>query len=153
MKLIFDAMTGTVVDADSCYVVESDDMTDADHAILAIGNDEDISQLGMRLGKRLNEIGQDTGWGDNKYRWTVSYSPKSLKDEADALLDGGIYEDAEDARYKSMLEWVANEATEKELEEISDLAMGADHVWDGFRGNLMEAVHMALYMKHQNQDN
>lgn len=153
MKLIFDAMTGTVVDADSCYVVESDDLTDEYLEILHNGSDDERSQLGMQLGKRLNEIGQDTGWGDNKYRWTVSYSPKSLKDEADALLDGGIYEDAEDDKYKSMLEWVANEATENELEEVSDLAMSADHVWDGFRENLMEAIHLSLYMKNVNKDN
>lgn len=147
-RLIIDAMTGTILDADSCYVVYSDDLTDADLALMDGGNDGDISAIALRVGKRLNQIGLDTGWGDNKYRYTVSYSPLSVRDEADSLLDGGVYDDPEDAKYKKALEWARDTATQEELAEISEYAMGNDGVWDGFRENLIDAV-MWSYNKKQ----
>ena len=60
MKFIFDAMTGTILDADSCYVVDSDDLTASDLALMDGGNDGDITNIALRIGKRLPaDLGED----------------------------------------------------------------------------------------------
>ena len=140
MKLIICSVTGTVLDLESCYIVDPSELSDDDTVAIDEGSDADRSAIAIRAGISVEKMGWDTGWGDNKYRYTISYSPKSLRDEADSILDGGIYDDPEDAEYKTILEWVINEATEEELANVADWIMGADHVWDGFRQNLMEGL-------------
>lgn len=140
MKLIIDSVTGTVLDLDSCYIVDPSKLSDAETVAIDEGSDAERSEIALRAGISVEKMGWDTGWGDNKYRYTISYSPNSIRDEADSLLDGGVYDDPEDAEYRKILEWVVKEATEDELSNISDWIMGADHVWDGFRQNLMEGL-------------
>lgn len=140
MKLIIDSVTGTVLDLDSCYIVDPSKLSDEETVAIDEGSDAERSEIALRAGISVEKMGWDTGWGDNKYRYTISYSPNSLRDEADSLLDGGIYDDPEDAEYRKILEWVVKEATQEELSNISDWIMGADHVWDGFRQNLMEGL-------------
>lgn len=141
--LVIDAQTGTILNAEHCYVVK--DVPEQ----IAEGADSEIAEFAKFYGKSLSEIGQDTGWGDNKYRFTVSYSPNSLRDEADAMLDSEIYEhidEPEDSgKCKSLLEWVKNEASDKELEEVAYWIMNADQVWNGFQNNVLES----LYWYHQ----
>jgi len=140
MELIICSVTGTVLDLASCYIVDPSKLNADDVHAIDEGSDADRSAIAIRAGISVEKMGWDTGWGDNKYRYTISYSPQSLRDEADSILDGGIYDDPEDAEYKTMLEWVINEATEEELANVADWIMGADHVWDGFRQNLMEGL-------------
>lgn len=138
-KYIIDATTGTVLDLDECFVVDTDNLSPEDLDLLEEpASDSELGDLARRNGKSVKQIGQDTGWGDNKYRYSVSYSPLSLKDEAESLLDGGIYEE-EEPEYKR-LEWVAKEATIEQLTEISDWIMWHDAPWDGYRDNVMEGI-------------
>jgi hypothetical protein len=134
MKYIIDTQTGTIVSAEYCYIVDDNDISEDLNPM----SDRELSELAQNVGVRLTTIGQETGWGDNKYRYTVSYSPLSIKDESDSLLEGGIYEET-DREYPALM-WAKNEATVEQLQTISDWAMAHDSVWNGFRENLTEAL-------------
>jgi hypothetical protein len=132
-KYIIDTQTGTMVSADYCYIVDDADITEDLNPM----SDTELSELAEKVGVSLRSIGQDTGWGENKYRYTVSYSPLSIKDEADSLLEGGVYVEG-DREYEALV-WAKN-ADPKDLEEVSDSIMSQDAVWDGFRDNLTEML-------------
>ena len=140
-KLIICAQTGTILHAEHCYVVE-DGMTSPEAMELGIammeGDDSAIGNIAKTIGISVVKMGEGTGWGDNQYRWTVSYSPRSLRDEAYAYLEGGVYEES-DPEYAALV-WVAEQATQEELESLSDDIMSHDSVWDGFRSALVEQV-------------
>lgn len=141
MKLIIDKTTGTVLNIEGCVIVETDDLDDHDSHLLDEASDSELSSIGERYGISIQQMGNDTGWGDNKYRYTVSYSPLSIKDEVETLIDGGIYTE-EDREWKA-LQWIQNEATKADLEDLSDWIMSSDGVWDGFKSNMMEwLVHL-----------
>jgi hypothetical protein len=129
-KLIIDATSGTVLDADNCYVVEDSVLTEDDYS------DSELCEI-AKTGKSVAEMGRDTGWGDNAYRHTVSYSPLSLRDEARVYIDGGIYVEG-DPEWDA-LNWAEN-ATADELSEVSDHIMAYDGVWDDFRANFIECL-------------
>lgn len=139
MKLIIDAESGTIVSVENCYIVDTEQLSDIENSELEDGSDTQITDIALRHGYSVHRMCRDTGWGDNSYRHTVSYSPLSIKDEADSLLEDGIYESPEDEKYKQVLEW-ARTATTEDLAAVSNFAMSNDHVWDGFRDNLMEAL-------------
>ena len=132
-KLIIDAQTGTVLNIDDCYIVDFKDVPEGAEEL----SDSELSELARNVGTSIKRIGQDTGWGDNSYRFSVSYSPLSLKDEALSLIESGMYEEGDD-EYKK-LQWVT-EATQEQLESISYHAMNYDSVWDGYRENFMDAL-------------
>ena len=134
-KLIIDAQTGTVLNIDDCYIVDFKDVPEGAEEL----SDSELSELARNVGTSIKRIGQDTGWGDNSYRFSVSYSPLSLKDEALSLIESGIYEEGDD-EYKK-LQWVT-EATQEQLESISYHAMNYDSVWDGYRENFMDALNL-----------
>lgn len=130
--LIVCAETGTILNAEHCYVLEDEKLPDE------ILSDSEISAVATEHGKSLMQIGQNTGWGDNRYSWTVSYSPLSLRDEARSYLEGGIFTE-EDTEYETF-DWVANKATYEELTEISWNIMADDSLWDGFKNRFVDAV-------------
>lgn len=132
-KYIIDAVTGTILDMASCYIVDAELL--GDDLMLT---DSEAGELANEHGISVAQMARDTGFGDNAYRYTVSYSPLSIKDEAEALLDGVIYED--DEIEKKALTWARETATPDELRSVSDFIMGQDSVWDGFRENLIEAL-------------
>lgn len=129
-KLIIDAMSGTVLNADHCYVVEDSALTEDNYS------DSELSEI-AKAGISVAQMGQDTGWGDNAYRYSVSYSPLSLRDEAQVYIDGGVY--TEDDDEWEALNWAKN-ATAEELSEVSDYIMAYDGIWDDFRGNFIESL-------------
>lgn len=139
-KLIIDTTTGTILNAEGCYVVDDTDWTNDDLS------DHEIAELAAKSGKSLMKIGSDTGWGDNSYKYTVSYSPRSIKDEADSILEGGVYEEG-DREYEALV-W-AKDADLKDLEPISETIMNQDAVWDGFMGNLTEMLVFVYAMQKE----
>jgi hypothetical protein len=136
MKLIIDKTTGTVLNLEGCVIVETDDLNDYDSHLLEEASDSELSDIGERCGISIEQMGRDTGWGDNKYKWAVSYSPLSIKDETQMLVEGGVYTE-EDKEWKA-LQWIQTEATKTDLEDLSDWIMSGDSVWDGYKSNLME---------------
>jgi hypothetical protein len=131
-KLIIDTQTGTILNIEHCYVIEAEELSDDDFTC------DELQVVADRAGISISTMGKDTGWGDNSYRYTVSYSPKSIHDEADSLLEGGMYEE-KDKEYSALV-WAQTEATTEQLQTISDWAMARDSVWDGFRDNLTDAL-------------
>lgn len=131
-KLIIDKVTGTILNAEDCYIVDEKDITVGDLT------DREIAELAERVGKSIQKMGQDTGWGDNAYRFGVSYSPFSISDEASTWLEGQIYIPSDDA-YEA-IKWARDEATTEQLQEIGEFVMCRDAVWDGFRENLEEGI-------------
>lgn len=130
-KLIIDTQTGTILNIEHCYIIE-DTETIEDNPTT-----DELQAIADRSGIYINKMGFDTGWGDNTYRYTVSYSPKSIKDEADSILEGGIYEEG-DREYEALV-W-AKDADLADLADISDSIMAQDGVWNGFRENLTEML-------------
>lgn len=149
MKVIIDATTGTVVSADDCYIVDLDTLNPEDAQLLDMYSDSEASELARRVGKSVVQMGNATGWGDNAYAYTVSYSPLSLRDEAEAYLDGGVYSEG-DREYDAIV-W-AKSATVEELTEVSQCVMSWDSIWDGFRENFMEALMIVWNDKHNGLD-
>ena len=103
MKLIIDKTTGTVLNLEGCVIVETDDLNDYDSALLEEASDSELSDIGERCGISIEQMGRDTGWGDNKYKWAVSYSPLSIKDETQMLVEGGVYTE-EDKEWKELIQ-------------------------------------------------
>jgi hypothetical protein len=132
-KYIIDTQTGTMVSTEYCYIVDDSDISEDLNPM----SDRELSELAQNVGVRLSTIAQDTGWGDNAYRYTVSYSPLSIKDEAYSLIDGGVYEEG-DPEHEALM-W-ASTADPKDLERVSNAIMSQDSVWDGFRENLTEML-------------
>ena len=116
-----------------CYIIDAELL--GDDIVLS---DREVQELANEHGISVAKMARDTGFGDNAYRYTVSYSPRSIKDEADSLLDGGVFIE-EDKEYKALL-WVKDEATTEELETISDGAMSNDSVWQEFRETLIPEI-------------
>ena len=132
-KLIIDATNGTILNMNDCYIVDAELL--GDDIVLS---DREAQELANEHGISVAKMARDTGFGDNAYRYTVSYSPRSIKGEADSLLDGGVFIE-EDKEYKALL-WVKDEATTEELETISDGAMSNDSVWQEFRETLIPEI-------------
>lgn len=141
MKLIIDKTTGTVLNIEGCVIVETDDLDDHDSALIDEASDSELTDIGERYGISIEQMGRDTGWGDNKYSYSVSYSPLSIKDEVEVLIEGGIY--TEEDKEWNALQWIQKEATKQDLEDLSAWIMSSDGVWDGFKSNMMEwLVHL-----------
>ena len=136
-KLLIDAVTGTILDVENCYIVDDNTLTEDEARALDEGaSDSEIKAIAEK-GKSLWDMGRDTGWGDNAYRFTVSYSPLSLKDEALSLIESGMYE--EDEEDFKRLQWLTT-ATQEQLEQVAYWVMEDDNVWEGFKNNFLEAL-------------
>lgn len=136
--LVIDAQTGTILNVEQCFIVDDSKLNDKGRELLESGNDSDVSLVAQAFGTSLLEIGQDTGWGDNKYRYSVSYSPLSIRDEAQAWIDGGVI-DQGDNLYDPLM-WIINDATDEELGAISYRIVTDDGVWDQFRRRLSDNI-------------
>ena len=131
-KLIIDATNGTILNMNDCYIVDAELL--GDDIMLS---DREAQEIANKHGISVAEMARDTGFGDNKYRYTVSYSPLSIKDEAYSLIEAGIY-DEDDREYEALV-W-AKDANPEELEVVSESIMNQDAIWDGFRDNLTEML-------------
>lgn len=131
-KYIIDATNGTILNMNDCYIVDAELL--GDDIMLS---DSEAQQLANEHGISVAKMARDTGFGDNAYRYTVSYSPLSIKDEADSILEGGIYVEG-DREYEALV-W-AKDADLADLTDISDSIMSQDGVWNGFRENLTEML-------------
>jgi hypothetical protein len=131
-KYIIDATNGTILNMNDCYIVDAELL--GDDIILS---DSEAQELANKHGISVAKMARDTGFGDNAYCYTVSYSPLSIKDEADSLLEGGIYEES-DREYEALV-W-AKDADPEDLRVISDSIMNQDAVWNEFRENLTEML-------------
>lgn len=143
-KYIIDTQSGTMVNAEYCYIVDDNDITEDLNPM----SDSELSELANRVGTSLMKIGIHTGWGDNAYAFSVSYSPLSIKDETLAYLESGVYEEDE-LEYKAC-QW-ASEAPIETLELASAYCMADNSVWEGYREHLMSNL-MDVYRELHDLD-
>lgn len=136
--LIIDSVTGTILNLEDCYVVNPYDLSEEQLETLDNGPDSSIGEIAEKNGKSLRKILSDTGYGDNKYRWTVSYSPDSLSEEFEELLASGYLSD--DTYVFKAVAWYLNHATDEQKSEFSDWVMSYESVWESFRETLFEAI-------------
>jgi hypothetical protein len=52
---IIDGMSGTVLRADQCYLVDIDSLADDDYELLAMGSDTEVAQLAERVGRKVED--------------------------------------------------------------------------------------------------
>ena len=110
-KLIIDTQTGTILNIEHCYIVEASELSEDDFTC------SELQAVADRAGISISTMGRDTGWGDNKYSYAVSYSPKSIHDECLMFLDGGIYDETD--REWHAVKWVLETATQEQIEDLS----------------------------------
>ena len=55
MKLLIDSQSGTIVNADHCYIVDTDDLTSEESALEAF-SDEEISNIARKHGISLQSM-------------------------------------------------------------------------------------------------
>ena len=132
-KYIIDATNGTILNMSDCYIVDAELL--GDDIMLS---DSEAQELANKHGISVAQMARDTGFGDNAYRYTVSYSPKSIHDECESFLDGGIYDETD--REWHAVKWVLDTATQEQIENLSQWIMSNDSVWNEYRSNLMESL-------------
>jgi len=138
-KLIIDATTGTVLNADNCYVVDASVLTEDTYS------DSELCDI-AKTGISVAVIGQDTGWGDNAYRYSISYSPLSIKDEAQTRLDAGMY-DPDEPEYEAM-KWAVKASIDK-LQKVSSLIMEDNNTWCDYSTNIMLALEYIMGLEEE----
>jgi hypothetical protein len=131
-KLIIDTQTGTILNIEHCYIVEARELSEDDFTC------SELQEVADRAGISIQEMGRNTGWGDNKYSYAVSYSPKSIRDECESFIDGGIYDETD--REWHAVKWVLDMATQEQIENLSKWIMSNEGVWNEYRSNLMETL-------------
>lgn len=140
MALVIDASSGTVLDLDDCYIVEDENFTPEQEAIMNSGSDTLIAELAVAEGYRLDKDAIEAV----KYArlTSVSYGPSALRDEARVLLEVFMPEsdDPEDIALRDSLKWVAEEANDATLCLLGQHILNDDAVWNGYRANFIEGL-------------
>lgn len=86
-------------------------------------------------------------FGDTTIFNSISFSPSATRDEAQTLLDSERYADESQ---KAQLEWVANDATDDELEDIAQFILNNDELWMMYRTALLEGIDWGYSRKEDN---
>ena len=66
---------------------------------------------------------------------TLSYSPSTIVEEAEAMLDMGYSE--EDT---AVLRWITEKATKDDLDLIASYILNGDYIWEVWKNELWEAM-------------
>lgn len=139
-KLVIDIVSGTVIDLDSCYLVDTEDLLSEEIRLIEEGSDSDIIGVAITSGRSLDAILQTSGYGDVTIFNSVSYSPMHLRDEADAVIDSITGLPEENEHIYSYLKWVRDQATDDDLNIIGQLCLADDDAWRTFRTVFMSNV-------------
>lgn len=124
---IINTNDGTVVDLEGCVLVNDIDFDDKAKVIWEEwqvgGNDGDARELGEYAGKDLKRILGNCGFGDLNYGNTVAFSPDALREEFQAKLDAGMWDD--DPYVQRALKF-----TDDEFSAFSSYILGNDYIWN-----------------------
>lgn len=141
--LIIHVGTGTIIDADECVIVNVEQLDDHDTALVTDGDDSDVVEIAERLGKPVNTT--DLRWGN-----TVAFSPVALREEAEAILDAGIYEEGE-VWYDAM-KWCTETATDDQLNEVASYVLDDDDLWTTYRTSVTEGLLQGLRWQREKKE-
>lgn len=156
--LIIDAQTGTVLDANECYLVDFDELPSADKQMLEDGNDSDAGDVARRNGRKissekimelssqldavtqayqrmrsdLKELRENSG--DLCWANCVPYSAEAIRevlsDEAERMTEGQSPYSPE--QYKAIY-FGATYAENSYLDEIGRMILEGNEAWNGWR--------------------
>lgn len=138
MTYIVHIGTGTIIAADECLIVAvPDEVTDeiTEHGGDDYFDDSLIISLAQDNGKPINTT--DLKWGN-----TIAFSPVALRDEAMAVIDGGIYREG-DSEYEALM-WCINTATDDELNMVASYILDDDDLWIAYRTNMIDGLRQGL---------
>lgn len=135
MKYIVHHGTGTIIGADECVIVDvPNDMADA-----MSGDDYFDDQQVLDL---AHEIGQAIQINDLKYGNTMAFSPSALREEAECILDAGIY--SEDESWHEAMKWCIETATDDHLDAVASYILDDDDLWTTYRRSVTEGLLQGL---------
>lgn len=137
-KLIVHIGTGTIIDADECLVVDTDNFDDHDRSRLCDDEyfDENvICELAERLGRPVNtSVPVDVTFGN-----AIIFSPSAMREEARELI--ALSEPTEEAL--QALLYIAGIASDDELHMAGQFILGDDAMWDNYNQSFMDGVRYA----------
>lgn len=117
---------GSVIPLEGAYLVDLDNLDPIGQKLWdewnASGNDEFARDLTAE-GKDLNRVLSNIGHGDLNYGNAISFSPEGLREEFQAKLDSGVWDD--DPAYQRALKF-----TDEELEAYGSYILGQDYIWN-----------------------
>ena len=137
MKYIVHYGTGTVIAVEECVVVDVSDEILAD--LTTSGGDDYfddnvICDLALEIGTPINT-------SDLTYGNCMAFSPDSLREEAQEILDLGLW--ATEEQRKAM-EWCVSTATNDQLNEVAGYILNDDTMWSEFRSSVLEGLAQGL---------
>ena len=135
MRYIVHHGTGTIISADECVIVNvTDAMADA-----MSGDDHFDDQLVLDL---AHETGKAIQVNDLKYGNTMAFSPSALREEAECILDAGIY--SEDESWHEAMKWCIDTATDDHLNAVASYILDDDDLWTTYRRSVTEGLLQGL---------
>jgi hypothetical protein len=135
--------TGTVISADECVIVGVPDemlesMSGDDYF-----DDSDVISLAEDNGKPVNLT--DVTWGNS-----IAFSPQALREEAQEILDAGIYDEGES--WHEAFTWCATQATDDDLKDVASYILDDDDLWTTYRTSVTEGVLQGLIWHKEKSD-
>lgn len=127
-RLLIHIGTGTIIDLDDdCVFIDMpDSLEDAD--------EDEIVDYAKEYGVPVNtSVHPDVNYGN-----VVCYSPSALREEAREIVA-----DISDPITREALEFVINQATDKELNEMASFILNGDTVWTAYREDILEGARVA----------
>lgn len=138
--------TGTIISADECVIVDvPDEVTDeiTEHGGDDYFDEADLLALAEENGKPINKT--DLKWGN-----TIAFSPVALREEANAIIDGGIYEEG-DSEYEAFM-WCINTATDDDLNMVASYILDDDDLWQTYKTSVIDGLRQGLIWHKESSD-
>jgi len=136
-KFIINVTDGTVVGLEGCVLVDDSTFDDKAKDIWneweQCGSDSDARELGEYAGKDLARILTNCGFGDLNYGNTIAFSPEALREEFQAKLDSGVWDD--DPYYQRALKF-----TDEELDAFGSYILGNDYIWTVYNEEINSGI-------------
>lgn len=143
--LLINKLDGTVVSLEGTYLLNEEAIMDNDTARslwdewVATGSDHIATQIIEHSGVYLQNILENSGFGDLEYGNCISYSPRAIRDEIEALVYSNVLED-EDAI-------IAQAFDDDDLRAVRAEMTDNDWLWEAVGRELHEAIRNVIGKK------
>lgn len=129
MKLIVHTGTGTIIDADDqVFVLDMSQLTDEERKeTLVDQNDDLIVRLAKIRGRALSNENLDMTPSNS-----ITFTPFTIRYEIGTM--EGLITD------KNLEDWVLNKATDDELNEVGQIAISDEMMWENYSDVLIGAI-------------
>jgi len=142
--LIYNKFDGTLTTVAESIIFTTETLSEEDALLMASYLEEEntdaLDEVAKRNGKNLEEMLERIGYGDLSYTNSITYSPRSLREEADIIIQAGTYEDYEDAaKVAEMLNWVLN-APDDSLNLVAQYILADDRLFSEYKSNFIAGL-------------